>query len=94
MTQDRKDTRDGGKAIIIIQHCAVRGEIKTPVNKFKVYNLEREAIVGFVKPRRRNWVFVAIKPIDVCFLTIESEDGAVLYDSRTDVSCDATTELQ
>lgn len=95
MTSDLKDKREGEKATII-QHCAVFGNLKTRVRKFNVSSPKPYAqypvsvSVGFVKPRERNSYYFTIVPDDLRYLTIESEDGAVLYDSRIDVPCDMT----
>jgi hypothetical protein len=83
-----------GEKATIIQHCAVFGTLKTSVRKFEVLDPEPYAQyatsihVSFVKPRERSWHYYQMVPDNLRYITIETDAGEVLYDSRTDVPCD------
>jgi hypothetical protein len=83
-----------GTNATIIQHCATFGNLKTQVRKFyvsdpKPYAQYDAAIdVSFVEGGKRRPAYFTITSDNRRWLTIEADDGRVLYDSRTDVPCD------
>jgi hypothetical protein len=82
-----------GKNATIIQHCATFGNLKTRVRKFDVFEepharYDAAIHVSFVEPGKRRSSYFTIKSDDHRWLTIEADDGTVLYDSREDVPCD------
>jgi hypothetical protein len=87
-----RDTLEGGRALIV-QHCAVWGDLPTQVCQFTVRSPEPYAqyptsvLVLFKEPKRRNSAYFKIYPDSIRNLTIE-QDGAVIYDSRSEVPCD------
>jgi hypothetical protein len=78
---------------VIVQHCAVFGQLETPVRWFKVGKVgpyaqyKQTVTVCFRSVRERNSASYTMKPDNLRYLTVEA-DGRVLYDSRADVPCD------
>lgn len=86
-------TVDGDKALIV-DHCALFGRHEWLVRKFSVSEVrpyaqyERSVSVDFVKPRKRTWQRTAVLENNRRYITIESADGELIYDSRSDIPCD------
>ena len=84
---------EDGKAIIM-SHNAVFGIRSWPVRKWKIFPprpLAQYPVairVEFVEPRKRRRMCTDVDPDNLRYLTIELDDGAVLYDSRAEVPCD------
>jgi hypothetical protein len=79
-------------ALMIIQHCAVFGTLKTVVREFEVdvkpyAQYPIAARISFVEPRKRSWASYTITPDNLRFATVE-RGGQVLYDTRKTVPCD------
>ena len=47
--------------------------------------------VAYTRPGKRKPNFVTLVPNNIEYCTIETADGSVLYDSRTEVPCDMAT---
>ena len=91
--QMTRDTAiDGGRALIV-QHCAVWGDLPTQVRSFRVHGPQVYAqyptfvVVVLKEPKRRNAAYFNVTPDNIRYLTIE-QDGEVVYDSRSEVPCD------
>jgi hypothetical protein len=91
--QARVVTLEGGKAIIV-WHVATSGIHKQPVRKWKISPPDAVAQypvslnVQFVERGKRRSMCAAIDPDNRLYLTIELDDGTVLYDGRAEVPCD------
>jgi hypothetical protein len=78
----------------IVQHCAVLGELKTPVRWFETRPPERYAqhettvTVWFKHPGKRASNFFRVVPDNIRYMVISDAAGEVLWDSRRLVPCD------
>jgi hypothetical protein len=82
-----------GTTARIMQHCAVFGQLETPVRTFTVSDVRPYAqypvsvTVRFQKPRERRSSAFTMTPDNTRYLVIEV-DGAQVFDSRDYVPCD------
>ena len=80
---------------LIVQHCAVDGRLETPVRAYAVEPRKpfgpqaTSVVVSFIQSGKRHGASFRIVRDHLRYLTIEV-GGQVVYDSRTDVSCNMT----
>jgi len=78
---------------VIVTHSCVFGTSRTEVRKFDIgkprsYAQYRVSVdISFVEPGKRRGKHQTVVPDNIKFITVE-QNGAVVYDSRTDVPCD------
>jgi hypothetical protein len=92
MSETDKQVREGNKATLI-RHCAVFGRKRKEVRKFRVTDPAPFAqypvavTIWITEPRKRTSFGYRATPDNLTYLTVEVQ-GAVVYDSRSDVPCD------
>jgi hypothetical protein len=82
-----------GMRALIVTHSAVFGQRQTSVRKWSIGKSEPcgqhpvSVSILFYEPKKRRPALFRIVPDNLKYLTVE-QDGAVIYDSRSDVPCD------
>jgi hypothetical protein len=80
-------------AAVLVQHCTVYGDLRTDMRTWKVEPLapyarhQRAVEITFQEGRKRAHSRIVVTP-GGRWATVESPDGAILYDSRTDIPVD------